>query len=342
MEIAEFVAKIANPYFPMPNNIHQPSEKQLQTLMNYAVRKKVFPLFYDGCLKNQLQLPKEASALMARYYRRREQQIESAKLLLNIQEKYGIDLIFFKTFRPFNYIPDDVDLLLRDENSLDVLIAALKKEGYFLLKVGTPEVVLRKVGKGAYVDLDIHKRLAVGSLDLFEVKSLWQNQAFDRIALGDGYRALKLSEDYEVVREAAYSQLKDFNVSIPGLYLGINALLNRNLKVIKKIAIKENLSFHLSLYLNIVYFLSCKFFGDAINAKISQENKPESDPLMQLCKNIQIPYPYPVFIIVCAYMAKVVSEIRYDRNLSVLPQLMKQPSSKGIGIAFDYIREFVH
>ena len=324
----------------MPNHIHQPSEKQLQTLMNYAVRKKALPLFYDGCLKNQLRLPKEASALMAGYYRRREQQIESAKLLLNIQEKYGIDLIFFKTFRPFNYVPDDVDLLLREEKNLKPLMDALKKEGYFLLKVGTPEVVLRKVGKDAYVDLDIHKRLAVGSLDLFEVNGLWQNQAFERIELGDGYRALKLSEDYEVVREAAYSQLKDFNLSIPGLYLGINAMLNRNLSVIKKIAIQENLSFHLKLYLNIVYSVSCKLFGDSFQAKMGI-NKVDADSFMQFCKNIRVPYPYPVLLIASAYMAKVMSEIRYNRNFGVLSQLLKQPSSKGIGIAFDYIREFM-
>jgi hypothetical protein len=340
MDNTEFVAEIGNPYFTMPTKIKQPSEQQMQQLITHAVAKKAFPLFYDGCLKYHLQLPKEASVIMSGFNRRREKQVESAKLLLDIQEKYGVDLIFFKTFRPFNYIPDDVDVLLREEKDLNPLMVALKKEGYFLLKVGTPEVVFRKVGKDAYVDLDIHRRLAVGSLDLFEVKRLWQNQAFERIDIGDGYRALKLSEDYEVVREAAYSQLKDFNVSIPGLYLGINAMLNRNLSVIKKIAVQENLSFHLKLYLNIVYFVSRKLFGDSFQTKMGI-NKVDADSFMQFCKNIRVPYPYPVLMIASAYLAKVTSEIRYNKNLGVLFQVFKQPSSKGIGIAFDYIRDFM-
>lgn len=251
LKSAEFVVKVANPYFPIPNNLQKPSENQLHYLIKYAVKKKAFPLFYAGCLKNQLQLPKEANVIMAEYRRRREKQIESAKLLLNIQETSGINLIFFKTFRPFNYIPDDVDVLLRDEASLNFLINTLKKEGYFLLKVGTPEVVMRKVEKGTYVDLDIHKRLAVGSLDLFEVESLWRNHAYEMIELGDGYNAPKLSEDYEVVREAAYSLLKDFNLSIAGLYLGINAMMNRDLVVIEKIAVEENFSLHLHLYMDL-------------------------------------------------------------------------------------------
>ncbi|MGD0995010.1 MAG: hypothetical protein ABR909_05740 [Candidatus Bathyarchaeia archaeon] len=313
-------------------------ENSLNSAIKYAVSKKVFPLFYDGCLKNQLQLPEEADVLMAHYRRQREKQIEAAKLLIDIQEKLDCNLMFFKTFRPFNYIPDDIDVLLYDENSLKPLVNELKNHGYFILKIGTPEIVLRKIEKGNYVDLDIHKRLAVGSLDLFEVKSLWQNHAYELIRLGEGYEATKLSEDYEVVREAAYSLLKDFNLSIAGLYLGINAMLNRNLAVIRKIAVDENFSMHLSLYLNLVYNITSELFGPETRILMRYERKGAS-VITSLCKNLRVPYPYPIPVIVWAYLSKAILEVNRNKNVGVINQIMKQPASKGINVLLDYVRE---
>ena len=341
MNSAEFVVKVGNPYFPVLDTLES-SENLLNSAIKYAVAKKAFPLFYEGCLKNQLQLPREADVLMGYYRRHRAKQIEAAKLLMDIHDKFGVDLMFFKTFRPFDYIPDDVDVLLYDEKSLNLLVNELKNEGYFILKVGTPEIVLRKVEKGNYVDLDIHKRLAVGSLDLFEVKSLWRKHSYEIIELGDGYEAPKLSEDYEVVREAAYSLLKDFNLSISGLYLGINAMMNRNLAVIEKIAVEENFPMHLHLYLDIVYYLACKLFGIEAKIKLRYENKDAPAALMKLCRNIRVPYPYPITAITWAYTSKVWLEIRRNKNLEILPKLIKQPSSKGVGLIMDYLKEYLH
>lgn len=329
---ADFVAKIGNPFF---NLQRVEAFSDLSSAMRYAVAKKAFPMFYLGCLKYGLKLPKDASELMAQFIKRRKKQMDAAKLVVEIQERFGIDLMFFKTFRPFNYIPDDMDLLVYDDNQLAVLIEELKHHGYFVLKVGTPEIVLRKVDKESYVDLDIHKRLAVGSLDLFGVKSLWQKHAYEPVELGDGYQAIKLSEDYEVVREAAYSLLKDFNLSIAGLYLGTNAMLNRDLTVIEKIAMEENFLMHLGLYLNLVQAVTKKQFGASANSLL-YDNEPF---VTSLCQNIRIPYAYPVPVIVWAYLSKAELEVKRKKNIRVITQIMKQPASKGINVLLDYARE---
>ena len=339
MKTADFVVKIANPYFPLPQDNQTPSENFLHQAMEYAFKKKVFPLFYEGCLKNQINLTKEAQDLMAQFRLRREKQIEAAKLLVDIQEQYGIELFFFKTFRPFNYIPDDIDLLLRDEGSINFLIDILKKEGYFVYNVGTPEVGLRKIEDGVFVDLDVHKHLAVGSLDLFNVESLWGNRAFEIVDLGDGYKILKLSEDYEVVREAAYSLLKDFNLSIAGLYLGINALANRNIAATEKIAYEHNFTLHLRLYLDAVYSAACRLFGSEADKQLRYRRK-DTHFLLKLNRNFTVPYPYPVPAIVYAYMSKAILEINRSKNTAVIPQIMKQPASKGVSVLLNYAREY--
>jgi hypothetical protein len=345
LNVSEFVVKVANPYFALCDDFSDVTEGFLMSSVEFAVRNKVFPLFYEGCLRLGIKLPKEADLLMDSYERRWRMQIEEVGLLLDVSEELGVELMFFKTFKPFRYFPDDVDVLLRNEKDLYPLIAKLREKGYFILKIGTPEVVLRKVGEsGAYVDLDIHKRLAVGHLDLFQAENLWQKQAYETFRLEDGRIAVKLSENYEVVREAAYSLLKDFNLSIPGLYLAIYTLMNRDLETIEKIAINENLLLPLNLYLHTAYYMACKLFKFEANLQ-SQFNEQSTFimPLRiirsQLSRKFKVPYPYPISVIAWAYLSKAWLEISRNKNLKVLDQMVKQPSSKGIGVILDYVRE---
>jgi hypothetical protein len=345
LNVSEFVVKVANPYFALHDDFSDITEDFLMSSVEFAVRKKVFPLFYEGCLTLGINLPDKAELLMDSYERRRRMQIEEVGLLLNISEELGVKLMFFKTFKPFMYVPDDVDVLLRNENDLKLLITRLKKEGYFILKIGTPEVVLRKIGKGgAYVDFDIHKRLAVGHLDLFKAENLWQKQAYETFRLEDGRMAVKLSENYEVVREAAYSLLKDFNLSIPGLYLAIYTLMKGNTQTIEKIAINENLLLPLNLYLHTAYYIACKLFKFEANLRPQfNEQSTFMIPLRiirsQLSRKFKVPYPYPISVIAWAYLSKAWLEISRNKNLKVLDQMVKQPSSKGIGVLLDYVRE---
>jgi len=343
INVAEFVAKVANPYFPFHNEAASyPSENLLKYATECAVKNKVFPLFYEGCLKHKFRLSKEADVLINTIKKRRRAQLEATKLLVDICEKYGLELMFFKTFRPYNYFPDDVDVLLRDGKSLDFLIEILKDKGYFVLMVGTPEVILRKIERDTYVDLDIHKHLAVGYVDLFDVGNLWRNHAYDIIEIGDTCKAPKLLDNYEVVREAAYSLLKDFNLSIPGLYLAINAIMKEDLDIVERIARKENLLPHLHLYLTIAYSLACRLFGSEAKMQLRYKRKGTSVVPLELCKNLKVPYLYPLPVIAWAYMSKSWLEVHRDRNLRIISQIIRQPSSKGVSIFVDSIRKRLH
>lgn len=335
MNIANAVTAISNPFFSVPEKYQYIPESEKEKAVEFALRNKALPMFYEGCKKLGINLPPSAEDLNATYIRRKQARLEAAQLLARIQKQHGIKLMFFKTFKPFNYIPDDVDILV-NEDSLSGLVELLKPENYFILKIGTPEVTLRKVGNGTYVDLDVHKHLAVGYLDLFDVEKLWRKHAYETVIIG-GYPALKLSEDYEVVREAAYSQLKDLHISISGLYLGINALKNRDLKKIEEIADQENFSLHLNLYLYLVYRIACKLFGKEAQETLHYQPKLQTTRLMKFCKNLQAPYKYPIPIITTAYLARAYMEIDKNKNLAVVPQIIKQPTSKGVSVLLNYI-----
>ncbi len=335
MRVDKFVVRVANPYFLLVGSVEDLPRNYLQRAIKFAISNKVFPLFYEGCLKYGIHLPEDANVLMRMYEKRRKMQLEAIKHLLEIRERYGIELMFFKTFKPFRYVPDDVDILLRNEKDLSLLINILKNKNYFIAKIGTPEIVLRRIERGTYVDLDIHTRLAVGHLDLFRSENLWRSQAYEIIEIGDGYKAPKLSEEYEVVREAAYSLLKDFNLSIAGFYLAINAMMRLDLKNAEEIARAENLLPHLHLYLNASYFHAYEVFGPEAVSNLRYE-LDTSLMTSKLCRVNRMPYPYPVPVIVWAYTSKAWLEIHRDKNLKVILQILKQPSSKGIDILLNY------
>ena len=181
-------------------------------------------------------------------------------------------------------------------------------------------------------------------MDLFDVENLWRKHAYEIIEIGEGYKAHKLSEDYEVVREGAYSLFKDFNLSIPGFYLAINTFINRKIESIEKIAEEENLLLPFYLYLDIAHSMAYNLFGSEDNLQLRYKEEGTSNLLLKLVKadfskRLEIPYSYPIYIIAWVYFSKLWLEIHRDRNLKVILQIIKQPSSKGIGILLDFIRE---
>lgn len=335
--------KTANPYFTSFENVQSHSSELLDSSIEFAAKNKVLPLFYEGGLKQGIQLPKKVELLMREYEQRRKAQLEAVKLLSNICRKHDIELMFFKTFVPFNYVHDDIDVLLRNRDDLNLLLDALKGKGYCLLKFGTPEVVVRKVSAGTIVDIDIHKWIAIGHLHLFKTENLWRNVTYHVVE--DGYKVPILTERYEVVREAAYSLLKDFRISVPGFYIAIGALLNGHLDAVRRISEEENLVLHLELLLDAAYFFACKLFDFEARSQLRYERRNDITPLKlvsgEICRSGRLPYIFPFPIIALGYLSKISLEMRRNRNFGVLLQIAKQPSSKGMNILLNYLKELL-
>lgn len=338
MEVSDFVVKVANPFIYV-NDFKKPSLDGLRSAMMFAMKNKIYPLFYEGCLRHSIQLPKVADELMSVYERRRKAQLKALRMLIEIQEKYGIELMIFKTLKPFNYVPDDIDVLLRYERDLKILSQTLRDFGFRLVKVGTPEVVYRKIECGTYVDLDVHTRMAIGYLNIFKVEDLWASHAHEIHDLGDGYKIRKLSEKYEIVREAAYSLLKDFTLSIPGFYLAIHAMMKQDLADMVRVAKKENLYPHFRLYLSSSYYFLQRLYDHDLLASLFSAKHCLFEPtfVLRMCRFREIPYPYPPFVIAWAYFSKAWLEIMNNKDPTILLQIIRQPSSRGINILLKYL-----
>jgi hypothetical protein len=135
-------------------------------------------------------------------------------------------------------------------------------------------------------------------------------------------------------------------LSIHGFYLAIHALMKRDLGIIEKIAIKENLLLPLYLYLDCASFIASEMFNSETILHL-QFNRPFMFVLplkivkSQLHRKVKIPYPYPVPVIALAYMSKTWLEISLNRNLKIISQILRQPFSKGMDSLLNYFHELL-
>jgi hypothetical protein len=340
-EVPKLVTKVAYPFFTPPPFKDGGSNEFLRAAIHFAVKNKIFTLFYEGCQKSGIRLPEEADSRLNEYERRRKAQLETIEFLLDECSRNGIDVLFMKTFKPFDYVPDDVDLLLRHKADFKTVQKALRSKNFSLLKVGTPEIVMRKTFDGTFVDVDIHLSMAVGHLILFDLEKIWPKLIYK--TLKSGHNVPVLPEYFETVRESAYSLLKDFKISVPALYSAAHVFLNNQLEDVWRLAEEENFCLHVYLFLSTASYLIHDLFSfqEEINLPRPKDKLTESSSRIiraELSKGYNVPFSYPMSIIGVAYLSRVWSETRRNKDFKTLLQFIRQPSSKGIDLLLDYFR----
>jgi len=339
MNASTFVAIVANPYISPPSCFCIDSDTA-EKAVDIAIRNKIFPLFYERCAQLSIQLPDRSKAIAEEYMRRRTEQLKEMTVVANLCCKLGIKFAFFKTFRPFTYIPDDIDIIIKNDVDFRKLVhALLRDKGYELRMVGPFATILRKVTNRTYVDLDIHRAITAGHLQLLKSESIWNNIIYRDIGNEFGFKVPVLCEDYEVVNIAAHSLFKDFSLNIPTFYLATHVLLCRNIRQLQKIAEQEGLAIALSIMLFITLRINEILYGEDMSVK--NVELPLDDVFFtkvieaDIRQGLTMPYPYPLPLTIYAYVWKAWFEVR-RLNIRVLAQLAKQPSSKGIRLLINY------
>ena len=161
-------------------------------------------LYLAGLRNRRLRETAEWKELDAR----RKAQLEAIAELAEVAEEAGLQIMVVKTFKLFPYVPDDVDVLLVDGERGE-LVSRLLEKGYFLRSVGTPELTLRKIVDGTYVDLDIHHKLAAGEYRYIDDSKLWSNR---RIVEVNGAKIPAPSWEDECAITVAHAVMKEFQI----------------------------------------------------------------------------------------------------------------------------------
>jgi hypothetical protein len=163
-------------------------------------------LYLAGLRNRRLRETAEWRELNAR----RKAQLEAIAELAEVAEDAGLKIMVVKTFKLFPYVPDDVDVLLVD-GEREELASRLLEKGYFLRSIGTPELTLRKIVDGTYVDLDIHHKLAAGEYRYVDNSKLWSNR---RIVEVNGAKVPAPSWEDECAITVAHAVMKEFKILV--------------------------------------------------------------------------------------------------------------------------------
>jgi len=247
-------------------------------------------------------------------HRRRAEQRQAIAEIATIAETRRIDLMIVKTFKPFDYVPDDIDVLVIDENTVEDLIQELMCRGYRIRKVGTPEITLRRIANKTFVDIDIHDKLGAGFYEYIDKHYLWRRRETVEI---DGARIAKPNPVDELLITAAHAVLKELRIILADvLHVAIsskNGVLREALMQSRKVGLLKALR-----------------FLERVSALALQMSKNEREI------ELKFPLNVPPHVIFMAYLENLKHRVEIG-GMKPLKELVKTPSSKGIGILLRYV-----
>jgi len=260
--------------------------------MRALLRNKV--LYFAGLVNVTIRNSNEWQELA----RRRNLQLQALREFAEIAEKMGLQYVVIKTFKLFPYVPDDVDILILNDDVWNDLISELIAKGYSIRSIGTSEMTVRKVRFFTYVDLDIHHKVAAGEYVYHNNGNLWRNRR--ELEIGDVKLPVASWED-ECLLTISHAVMKEFEVLASDL---LQVLLGQRKGYIKLDYFLEN--GHLETY---------RVFIRSQRRVIS--------------KGLCLPYRIPIWEVLHAYIHHLNHRLKRE-SFSPLKELVQFPKARGI------------
>jgi len=251
---------------------------------------------------------------------RRIAQRKSIIEVAELAEKLGIRILVVKTLKPFDYVPDDVDILIIDDEDFQSLVNVLLERGYFMRKKGTPEVTLRRIVSNTFVDLDMHAKMGVGSYEYVDKHYLWKRRVYRKL---DGKNIATPNDIDELLITAAHAVLKEFTVTLADI-MHVRSLALFNRKVIHEATLQAK---YIGLSKSLKYLLDLAYQTFIHSFKIYGRCRVDA---------LNFPHKVPIPVIINAYLEHLRYRFKIHR-LRPIKELLKTPSSKGIAIVLRYI-----
>ncbi len=288
---------------------HRPLQVDNITSKLVSLAKKNKILYELGLIDKRLQSTWEWRELDLRH----KKHMETLEIIARASIETSARIIVFKTFKSFNYVPDDIDILVLDKRSIDRVIEYFRRHGYSIHKPGTPEITIRKVVDGTFVDIDVHRVVAAGTYEYIDSSVLWLSR--NKLYINDLF-IYTPSIEVDLVLCAGHSVLKELFILLSDLYHIYMLSRNRPDVVLRAIELSRYLGLYnaLMIQLKLVYRIFYMRSLDAI-----------------------LPYRIPYIHIVKSYHENILYRLKYN-GLKTIKELLLIPGSKGFKIAFKHLR----
>jgi len=288
--------------------VSEVASKNNLNLVKWAKMNKV--LYLLGKVNSDIQRHWRWQEQRKRYYL----YLKVIPNIIQFLNSLGIRGLIVKTIKPFEYVPDDIDILIinGDSEALETVVQELKRLGYFVRQRGTPEVTVRTYINGMYVDLDIHTKMAAGPYEYIDKYYLWRRRKYLDI---NGVKVPIPSEPDNLIITATHAIMKEFKILLADIlhYLYLDESIVREASDISK-------SLGLSTALQYLIYLAKR-------------------TIMQIIARRALPvFPskIPVHVVLSSYLENLNVRL-VNQGIQPLKEIFLFPSSKGIGHLLKYI-----
>lgn len=285
-------------------------ERIPEALIDYARKCKVLYAlgFYDNHIRK--------TNMWHRLNKRDKVHAETMASISELAEKLGIRFLIVKTLKFPGYTPDDIDVLIIDDPK--PLIEELLKRGYFIRKIGTPEITLRTYVNNLYVDLDVHRRMAAGTYEYIDKYYLWSRRIYRKVMDVEVPTPNKIDE---LLITAAHAVLKELQITLSDIVHYMYHIVHTSCFV--RSVIRQAHTLGLGKPVSLLTHLSKSLLRSALLDKDVLELK------------------FPVKVPPQSLLGGYIENIKFRvcrQGLKPLSEFFRFPSSKGISRLLEYIK----
>jgi hypothetical protein len=234
------------------------TQEEYLKMFNLARKNKLLDLYLDHlpeAIKDHVYIKEIINK------RRRQEEAwhrtltETIKVLNEIGVKYAV----FKTLKSFHFLPNDIDILIFDERSLEYAKVTLVSMGY---KLGKPEPYVVSLNSPHGIEVELHKNLSVSYIVYLDKSVLKPYVTIKNI---NGISALTLDPIAELLCTIAHSIFKE-NMIVLADFIDMKFRLHqiKDLKSFKELAITSKMEEVAYLALKIAAFLENIIDGEEV------------------------------------------------------------------------------
>ncbi|RLG83530.1 MAG: hypothetical protein DRO40_04370 [Thermoprotei archaeon] len=282
-----------------------------ETLIEHAKKNKV--LYALGLYDSRIRKTEAWIELR----KRRDEQIKSIIEVMELAESLGIRVLVVKTLKPFDYVPDDIDVLIIDDNALKTLVNALLNREYFIRKKGTPEITLRRITNNTFVDLDIHAKMGAGPYEYIDKYYLWNRRIYRKL---NNIDVATPNDVDELLITIAHAVLKEFTITLAD----IMHIASLNKDTVNEAMLQSR---YIGLSKSLKYILSLAYRTLALSLKIHKRHD---------ISTLKYPHKIPIPVIISTYSENLEYRLKVH-GLKPIKEMFKAPSSKGIATLLRYV-----
>lgn len=236
-----------------------------------------------------------------------------SRRIFSVFDRERLPALCFKTFNPVPKDLADVDILLRDSESLEIAEKLLAKLGYRRRKIGLEQHLWSIIKSGVTVDIELHTEVAAASFIYYPKDILFKRSEWCAdIIIPSPLDSLLISVAHAVIKDffVTLVDVLNFEVTVRQYKIDLNRLFDE--------AARYGLKLPLEVFFNMMHPLNSDMYKKRRASRLLS-TRVDKYPLRP-----GIP------AVLLAYLPLTVSKLKRESVKEVFNQVVHLPSGKGI------------